>query len=200
MLFRKKSNFTEDDLEAVIKACLDNDSRAQRLLFQQFFSYAKSISLRYSSSMEEAEEILNESFLKVFQHLERYDMQQPFKAWLRTIVVNTAISYYRKNQKFHGEIGLDNITEPSLDTSVIDQISAEEILGLVQQLKPIYRTVFTMHVVDGYQLREIADILNFNEATVRSHFARARVRLQELMKASYPFFFAEHSTNLFKQQ
>ncbi|MBB3837043.1 RNA polymerase sigma-70 factor (ECF subfamily) [Runella defluvii] len=188
MFFRKKTNFTEDDLEEVIQACRSNDSRAQRVLFQQFFGYAKGISLRYSSSMEEAEEILNESFLKVFQHIDRYDLTQPFKAWLRTIVVNTAISYYRKHQKFHGEIGLDNIHEPSNDASVIDQISAEEILALVQQLKPIYRTVFTMHVVDGYQLREIADVLNFNEATVRSHFSRARTRLQELIKQSYPLF------------
>lgn len=169
-------------------ACRDNDGRAQRMLFQQFFGFAKGISLRYSSSAEEAEEILNESFLKVFQNLERYDLQQPFKAWLRTIVVNTAISYYRKNQKFHGEIGLDHIQEFGFDETVIDQISADEILELVQQLKPIYRTVFTMHVVDGYQLREIADILNFNEATVRSHFARARLRLQELIKQAYPFF------------
>lgn len=188
MFFRKKINFTEDDLEDVILACRDNDGRAQRMLFQQFFGFAKGISLRYSSSAEEAEEILNESFLKVFQNLERYDLQQPFKAWLRTIVVNTAISYYRKNQKFHGEIGLDHIQEFGFDETVIDQISADEILELVQQLKPIYRTVFTMHVVDGYQLREIADILNFNEATVRSHFARARLRLQELIKQAYPFF------------
>ncbi|MEZ4901211.1 MAG: RNA polymerase sigma factor [Spirosomataceae bacterium] len=199
MLFRKKINFTEDDLEDVIVACRDNDSRAQRMLFQQFFGFAKSISLRYSSSSEEAEEILNESFLKVFQNLDRYDLQQPFKAWLRTIVVNTAISYYRKNQKFHGEIGLDYIQEVSFDANVIEQISAEEILALVQQLKPIYRTVFTMHVVDGYQLREIADVLNFNEATVRSHFARARSRLQELVKEAYPFFSEDKKDEKFRQ-
>jgi len=150
--------------------------------------------------MEEAEEILNESFLKVFQHLERYDPTQPFKAWLRTIVVNTAISYYRKNQKFHGEIGLENIQEPSFNESVLDQISADEILALVQQLKPIYRTVFTMHVVDGYQLREIADALDFNEATVRSHFSRARVKLQEMMKNSYPFFSNEKRGSLYREQ
>ena len=198
MFFRKKINFTEDDLEDVILACRDNDSRAQRMLFQQFFGFVKGISLRYSSSTEEAEDILNESFLKVFQHLDRYDLQQPFKAWLRTIVVNTAISYYRKNQKFHGEIGLDHIQEFGFEETVIEQISADEILGLVQQLKPIYRTVFTMHVVDGYQLREIADTLDLNEATVRSHFARARLQLQELVKESFPFFSEGRMVNKFK--
>jgi len=198
LFFRKKINFTEDDLEDVILACRDNDSRAQRMLFQQFFGFVKGISLRYSSSTEEAEDILNESFLKVFQHLDRYDLQQPFKAWLRTIVVNTAISYYRKNQKFHGEIGLDHIQEFGFEETVIEQISADEILGLVQQLKPIYRTVFTMHVVDGYQLREIADTLDLNEATVRSHFARARLQLQELVKESFPFFSEGRMVNKFK--
>jgi len=198
LFFRKKINFTEDDLEDVILACRGNDSRAQRMLFQQFFGFVKGISLRYSSSTEEAEDILNESFLKVFQHLDRYDLQQPFKAWLRTIVVNTAISYYRKNQKFHGEIGLVHIQEFGFEETVIEQISADEILGLVQQLKPIYRTVFTMHVVDGYQLREIADTLDLNEATVRSHFARARLQLQELVKESFPFFSEGRMVNKFK--
>ncbi|MFT4033667.1 MAG: RNA polymerase sigma factor [Siphonobacter sp.] len=186
MFFRKKASFTEDDLEQVIQACLAEDRRAQRVLFQQFFSYAKSICLRYSSSSEEAEEILNEGFLKVFKHLERYDSQLPFKAWLRTIMVNSAISYFRKNQKFHSEIGFDNLPEPSLEEEVVNQISAEEILAIIQQLRPIYRTIFLMHVVDGYQLREIADQLNIKEGTVRSHFARARVLLQQLVIEAYP--------------
>lgn len=196
MFFRKKSDFSEHDLLSVIQGCINQDARAQRTLFQQYFSFAKSISLRYSSSAEEAEEILNESFLKVFQHIERYDSTQPFKAWLRTIVVNTAISYYRKNQKFHGEIGLDGIAEPAHYDNAMEQIAAEEILALVQQLKPIYRTVFMMHVVDGYHLREIADALDFNEATVRSHFLRARTKLQEMMRHTHPFFFnKQHGTN-----
>ncbi|MBO9640353.1 RNA polymerase sigma factor [Siphonobacter aquaeclarae] len=187
MFFRKKASFSDDDLEGVIQACLSDDKRAQRVLFQQYFSYAKSICLRYSSSTEEAEEILNEGFLKVFRNLERYDSQLPFKAWLRTIMVNSAISYFRKNQKFHSEIGYDAVPDPVLDEGIVDQISADEILQLVQQLKPIYRSIFLMHVVDGYQLREIADLFNIKEGTVRSHFARARALLQQMVIESYPY-------------
>ncbi len=186
MFFRKKSSFTDDDLEGVIQACLLEDKRAQRVLFQQYYSYAKSICLRYSSSVEEAEEILNEGFFKVFKNLHHYDLQLPFKAWLRTIMVNSAISYFRKHQKFHSEIGFESFPEPALDDDVVEQIAAEEILELVQQLRPIYRSIFLMHVVDGYQLREIADQLNLKEGTVRSHFARARVILQQLVIESYP--------------
>lgn len=187
MFFRRKSTFTDNDLLSVIEACRDNDVRAQRTLFRQYYSYAKSICLRYMANVDEADDVLNESFLKVFQHLGSYDSALPFKAWLRTIVVNTSISYHRKYHK------LDTIsstpanpalTPPDIantDESVVERLSADEILALVQQLPPIPRTVFMMHVVDGYSLREVADNLNANEATVRSHFLRARLRLQELV-------------------
>lgn len=191
MLFRRKSTFTDNDLLSVIEACRGNDVRAQRTLFRQYYSYAKSICLRYMANVDEADDVLNESFLKVFQHLGSYDSALPFKAWLRTIVVNTAISYHRKYHK------LDTIsatpanpahTPPDVantDETVVERLSADEILSLVQQLPPVPRTVFMMHVVDGYSLREVADSLNANEATVRSHFLRARLRLQELVTMAH---------------
>ncbi|ARK09089.1 RNA polymerase sigma factor [Fibrivirga algicola] len=186
MFFRRRSSFTDNDLLSVIEACRTNDVRAQRTLFRQYYSYAKSVCLRYMANVDEADDVLNESFLKVFQHLGSYDTSLPFKAWLRTIVVNTTISYHRKHHKLD-TVSLSpvagNSPPPDLPVheTAVDQLAAEEILALVQQLPPIHRTVFLMHVVDGYSLREVADNLNANEATVRSHFLRARVRLQELV-------------------
>ncbi|WP_420148338.1 RNA polymerase sigma factor [Spirosoma sp.] len=185
MFFRKSSSFADNDLPSVIRACRANDPRAQRTLFKQFFGYAKSICLRYTSSVEEAEDVLNEGFLKAFQHLESYDETLPFKAWLRTILVNTAISHYRKNHKQDQHSSLETGDQVAVDDDVVDQMAAEEILALVQQLSPTYRTVFMMHVVDGYSLHEIAGILSHNEATVRSNFARARQKLQVLIKQAY---------------
>lgn len=192
MFFRRKSTFTDNDLLSVIEACRSNDVRAQRTLFRQYYSYAKSICLRYMANVDEADDVLNESFLKVFQHLGTYDTALPFKAWLRTIVVNTAISYHRKYHKLDtvsttpvsfgtSERDQKPIDVASGDETVVERLSADEILTLVQQLPPVPRTVFMMHVVDGYSLREVADSLNANEATVRSHFLRARLRLQELV-------------------
>ncbi len=185
MFFRRHSTFTDDDLLSVIVACRTHDPRAQQTLFRQFYSYAKSICLRYMANVDEADDVLNESFLKVFQHLSTYDTALPFKAWLRTIVVNTAISYHRKHHK------LDTVSmtpvpghlppDIAVPETAVDQLAADEILALVQQLPPIHRTVFLMHVVDGYSLREVADSLTVNEATVRSHFLRGRLRLQELI-------------------
>ena len=189
MLFRKRTNFEENDLLSVIAACRENNAQAQRTLFKQYFGYAKSICLRYSSTIEEAEEVLNEGFLKVFQHIQQYDTAQPFKAWLRTILVNTAISYYRKFHKFEPNLALESVPDVAFDDDVVSYITADEILALVQELPPAWRTVFNLHVVDGYSLREIADLLPANEATVRSHFLRARQRLQQLIKMNYPHFF-----------
>ena len=174
---------------SVIAACRENNAQAQRTLFKQYFGYAKSICLRYSSTIEEAEEVLNEGFLKVFQHIQQYDTAQPFKAWLRTILVNTAISYYRKFHKFEPNLALESVPDVAFDDDVVSYITADEILALVQELPPAWRTVFNLHVVDGYSLREIADLLPANEATVRSHFLRARQRLQQLIKMNYPHFF-----------
>ncbi|CAG4993443.1 hypothetical protein DYBT9275_01171 [Dyadobacter sp. CECT 9275] len=166
------------------------NNQAQRLLYKQYFGYSKSICLRYTSTTEEAEEVLNEGFLKVFNNLDKYDSAHPFKAWLRTIMVNTAISYYRKHKK-HSEdmVSLEDAPYPRFDDDIVGQITAEEILQLIQGIKPVYKNVFLLYVVDGYNHREIADILEINEATVRSHYVRARARLQHLIKQNYPHLF-----------
>jgi RNA polymerase sigma-70 factor (ECF subfamily) len=147
--------------------------------------------LRYTADKVEAEEILNEGFLKVFQNLDKYDPLQPFKAWLRTILVNTAISNYRKNRKFQHDVPIDEVHEIGFEDSVLEQISANEILEIVQQLPAIYRTTFMMYVVDGYSHREIADALNLNESTVRSNFSRARAKLQVMIRLSHPYLFPQ---------
>lgn len=185
LLFRKQL-FTDDDLLSVIEACRMQNPQAQRALFKQFFGYSKSICLRYSATAEEAEEVLNEGFLKVFQHLHQYDTNLPFKAWLRTIMVNTAISNYRKYHKHAANLALDDVPEIAFDDQVVDRISADEILAIVQQLPPAWRTTFNLHVVDGYSLREVAEMLEANEATIRSHFLRGRQQLQKLIKQHYP--------------
>jgi RNA polymerase sigma-70 factor, ECF subfamily len=192
LLFNKKIPFSENNLESIIKACLEQNQNAQNLLYKQYFGYAKSICLRYSSNAEEAKDILNEGFLKVFNNLDKYLPELPFKAWLRTIIVNTALNYYRDNKKYNQDISLDNVEDPIYDDDIIDKISADEILVLVQQLPPSYRTVFVMHVVDGYNHREIGEILEINEGTSRSNFMKARVKLQSLVQKEFPHLYENY--------
>ncbi len=187
LFFKKKISYTEANLPDLIAACMSNNNQAQQAMLKIFMGYAKSICARYTSNHQEAEEILNEGFLKVFQHLEKYDTKQPFKAWLRTIFVNTAIDFYRKNQKYQLQSDLEEgLQVQDVDENIISRISAEEILQLIQQLPPGYRIVFTMYVIDGYNHREIGNILGIQEGTSKSNLRSARQKLQRMIKQAYP--------------
>lgn len=189
MFFKKKIPFAENNLESVIQACLLHDNQAQRTLIKMFMGYAKSICLRYAAHEQEAEEIINDGFLKVFSNLAKYDTTQPFKAWLRTIMVNTAIDYYRNNQKYKQQISIEEVEISDFDDSIINRISAEEILSFVHQLSPAYRMVFMLYVVEGYNHREIAERLGIQEGTSKSNLRDARLKLQEMIRIAYPHLY-----------
>jgi len=195
LFFKTKIPFSEDNFESIIRACIEHNQNAQSLLYKQYFGFAKSVCLRYSSNPDEAKDILNEGFLKVFNNLDKYLPEYSFKAWLRTIIVNTAINYYRDNKKYNQEIGFDGSEEAIYDEDIISKIAADEILGLVQQLPPAYRTVFVMHVVDGYNHREIGEILGINEGTSRSNFAKARQKLQLLVQKEFPHLYENYRSD-----
>ena len=188
-MFFKKKTFSEDNLDSVIVACIDHNSQAQRTLIKLFLGYAKSICSRYSSNEQEVEEIINDGFLKVFTNLSKYDTTQPFKAWLRTIMVNTAIDYYRSNKKYLMQIAIDEVEVADFDDDVISQLSTDEIMGLVQKLSPTYRMVFMLYVVEGYKHREIAERLGIQEGTSKSNLQDARLKLQEMIRINYPHLF-----------
>jgi RNA polymerase sigma-70 factor (ECF subfamily) len=152
----------------------------------------KSIALRYSADNALADEILNESFLKVFNNLHKYDEKQAFKGWLRTIVVNTAIDSYRKNKQSPDYENLEDVQLPDLNGDAISSISAEEILALVQQLSPVYRMVFSLYVIDGYSHKEIAEKLGIKEGTSKSNLQDARKRLQSMILKLNPNLYSAY--------
>ncbi len=154
--------------------------------------------MRYSGNKQEVEEMLNDGFLKVFNHLHKFDQTKPFKAWLRRIMINTAIDYYRKNQKSEHHVDIDDIDIISPDEDIISKISANEVLKLVQRLPPSYRMVFTLYVVDGYNHREIADMLGIKEGTSKSNLQDARKKLQMMIKTSYPQLYLAYGINTTK--
>lgn len=186
MAFQDTHTHYDPQLKKIIEGCLEERQDAQRQLFKLYFGYAKSICLRYSSSKEEAEEILNTGFLKVFRGLPKYDNIQPFRAWLRVIMINTAIDYYRKEQKHSKNIPLGETIDVPFEDDILDKISAEEILDLVQQLPTSYRTVFMLYVVDGYNHREIGELLGIAEGTSKSNLAVARTKLKVMLLQKNP--------------
>jgi RNA polymerase sigma-70 factor (ECF subfamily) len=125
------------------------------------------------------EEMINDGFLKIFNNLSKYDSAQPFKAWVRTIMVNTAIDYYRSNKKYQLHVTINEIELTDFNDDVISQLSVEEIMGLISKLSPMYRMVFMLYVVEGYKHKEIAEMLGVNEGTSKSQLSHARKALQE---------------------
>lgn len=198
MALKKDIDFQDDDTHSIIQACLQGNSSAERLLLKQNLGFAKLVTSRYAANMEEGEEIVNDGFLKVFQNLGKYQFDQPFRAWVRTIMVRTAIDYYRKNLKHHELMPLDDIEVANIGADVISKISTSEILKLIQQLSPAYRMVFTMYVLDGYTHKEIASMLEIKEGTSKSNLQDARKKLQIMIKKFYPNLYLAHTLNLSK--
>lgn len=180
-LFGKNPAFNPNDTSSLVEACLRKDARAQRALIRQYYGYAKSICLRYSGDNESAEEILNDSFLKVFNNLGRYDNAHHFKTWLRSIIINTAIDYYRKSLREIPYSGYEIVDAVDLHEDAITKMSADEILSLVRKLSPAYRMVFTLYVIDGYSHKEIAEMLGIREGTSKSNLQDARKKLQSMI-------------------
>lgn len=198
MTITKNIDYQDDDTQSIIKACLHGNSSAERLLLKQNLGFAKLVTSRYVANTEEGEEIVNDGFLKVFQNLGKYQFDQPFKAWVRTIMVRTAIDYYRKNLKHHELVPLDDIEVANIGSDVISKISTSEILKLIQRLSPAYRMVFTMYVLDGYNHKEIASMLDIKEGTSKSNLQDARKKLQIMIKKLYPNLYLAHALNTSK--
>lgn len=186
MFFLKRSAYSETDLDTLLKACLLGKASAQRTLFKQFYGYAKRICLLLTANNKEAEEVLNDSFLNVFQHLHQYNRSGSFKVWLHRIVINTAVGYHRKHHRPEYLSELNRSPDASFDETMIDQLRAEDLLTLIQRLPGSERMVFALYVVEGYSLSEIAAMLESDEATVRVHYLRAGQSLRELITAADP--------------
>ena len=149
-----------------------------------------SISLRYASNRDEASEILNDAFMKLFTHLKRFDLSKPFKPWLRKIVVNTAINHYHKKQReFHVE-EVQQAKNESDTEKILSGISYQEVIGLLQKLPPAYRTVFNLYVIEGYSHEEIAGMLNIAPGTSKSNLFKAKEQLKIILT---DFFEADYA-------
>ena len=193
MFFRKKNLFRENDIDSIILACLADNQLAQKMLIKLFYGFARSISLPYVANEQEADEIVNDSFLKVFNNLSKYDHSTAFKTWFRAITINTAVDHYRKNQKYAHQANIDYVEAVYEGEDIISKISADEILLLVQKLPPSYRMVFSLYVIEGYNHREIGEMLGIQEGTSKSNLRDARKKLQLMIKKNYPHLYLAHS-------
>ncbi len=171
-------------LPDLLAGCLRNQRQSQELLYRQFYSYAMSVCLRYAPTREGALEVLNDGFLKVFTRLDQYDPAQPFKGWLRRILINAAVDHYRQEMRHHHHEDVERIEQTAVSEAAdaYSRLAHEDLLKLVQQLSPAYRLVFNLYVMDGFTHEEIAGQLGISVGASKSNLARARENLRVMLK------------------
>lgn len=148
-----------------------------------FYAYGMSITMRYADSRDRAAAIFNDAFMKVFDNIRKYDRHRPFKPWLRTIIVNTAINHFNANKKFQNWEGLEeNSAAMGTDETIITGLTYNEIIEMVQQLTPAYRTVFNLYVIEGFKHEEIAELLGISVGTSKSNLHKAKKNLRAMLE------------------
>lgn len=176
-------NPEETSMQLLVQGCKKNDRESQRLLYQHYYSYAVSICARYCRSFEESKEIVNDGFMKVFQKLDQHETESSFKAWLRRIMINSAIDHYRKEAKHYNHTGVEHeVIHDSAGNHALADLSYAELIGMIQTLSPAYRAVFNLYVIDGYSHHEIGEILGISEGTSKSNLMKARENLKKMLE------------------
>lgn len=175
-------SYQESDL---IEACVRKERWAQRVLYEEHYGKMMGVCLRYANNSDDALDILHEGFIKVFKHIAKYQPGTSLTAWIRRIMVNTAIDYYRKNIRRRTEDLEQAYDVESPQADAISQCTEKEILAAVQELSPAYRTVFNLYVIEGYSHKEIAELLDITESTSRSNLVKARLKLQAALTARF---------------
>ncbi len=170
----------------LITACIRRERKAEYELYRVTYSYLISICLRYTNSREEAKEMLNIGFLKILYNLEKYKPEVPFKKWIRKVMINTLIDEYRKEKKHNERIEyVENYSETQdyaeLNEAMV-KMDVDQIHSLIVKLPPVSRRVFTLYVIDGFNHKEIAEMLEITDGTSRWHLNFSRIKLKEMFQ------------------
>lgn len=166
--------------QELIRLCLSNDAKAQEDFYRRFAPKMYGVCMRFAKSQMEADDYLQEGFIKVFTNLKSFRQEGSLEGWIRRTIVNTAINLIKKNSKFLKDIELDKADYlPQEEASALDTLSADELLKLINELPTGYRMVFNLNVIEGYTHKEIAGLLGISENTSKSQLSRARNTLQK---------------------
>lgn len=165
----------------LIKGCQNGDRKSQYELYQQFSSGMMAVALRYSKSTQEAEDILQEGFIKIFQNIKRFRGESSIGYWIKRIIINTALNHQRSKLYLYPMVDVDDLKEGMMSLSV-DNLAVEDLMDLVQQLPTGCQVIFNLYAIEGYQHKEIAEMLEINIGTSKSQYARARKILMEQLE------------------
>lgn len=169
-------------LPVLLTACQQDCPKAQRELYRRFHQYGITVTRSYTKCGDQAQEVVNDAFMKVFRHLHGFEATVGFQAWLRRILVNCAIDHIRRGKKHNGTACLENIAEPSTRSCIEQRMNLEQILDLIEELPPTYRFVYRHFVVEGWKHTEIAAALDITVGTSKSNLAKARRKMAQLLQ------------------
>lgn len=172
------------DLDQIIEGCRRSEEESQERLYKKFYGYALGVALAYCGTRADAVEVVNDSFMKVFKYISSYKRSEPFKPWLRKIVVNTAIDKERSVKKFRQHAGLEEVPSSS-PVDIEAELNAHQIYSLLNELSDLLRFVFNLYEIEGYSHKEIAEKLDIAESSSRTYLTRAKNQLRELYRQNF---------------
>ncbi len=168
--------------EQIVEGCIKKDAIAQKHLYEKFVRKMMGVCLRYADSTEEAEDVVQNGFISVFENISSFRGTGPLEGWIRRIMVNTALTNIRKNKKLKQNIELESVEFMLPSTNQLNEsFEAQDLLKIIQTLPTGFKTVFNLYAIEGYSHKEIAEMLNISEGTSKSQYSRARKRLVEII-------------------
>ncbi|MEM7573374.1 MAG: sigma-70 family RNA polymerase sigma factor [Bacteroidota bacterium] len=163
----------------LIEGALQRDPSCQRALFDRYAPTLMAVCLRYCRTRTEAEDTLQESFMRIFDKLGQYNFQGSFEGWMRRLCVNVALRTHQRKRVTHEQTGLETVPDQALDPTAFSRLAEQELLDLIAQLPEGYRLVFNLYAIEGYSHKEIGQALGIQEASSRSQLLKARKLLQQ---------------------
>jgi RNA polymerase sigma factor (sigma-70 family) len=176
------------EIDKLLSDCKAGNQKAYEVLYKKYYRVLYGIALRYCRTTFEADDIIQESFIKIFQNIKNFNEQGSFEGWIKRIVQNTAINNYRDNLKFNlnKDITENNVSiEDTSFDDIFDAFEAKEIITLLNQLPEGYRIVINLYIIDGYSHKEIAELLKISVGTSKSQLFKAKEFLKKNIEANY---------------
>lgn len=170
------------DEKELIKGCIDGDRQSQEKLYQNFSGTMFAICLRYAKARQEAEDVLQESFIKVFRQIKNYKGEAPLVFWIKRIVINTALNSQRSKLYLHPMVDVDDLKESPGEAKEVAEYTMDELMTMIKELPGSCQVIFNLYAIEGYKHQEIAEMLEISVGTSKSQYYRAKFLLRERMK------------------
>ena len=173
------------DNEKLMRKCQQKSRKAFEELYRKFSPFVYGICLRYAKNRDEAQDILQECFIKVMERIGEFRFEGSFEGWLQRMVVNESLNYLKVNKNSFSEIDEEDADAEDVAADIVSDMTAKELLDVISRLPDGYRTIFNLYVIEGYQHNEIAEILNITESTSRSQLKKAREQLIDIIRNEF---------------